>query len=74
MTDTPDDDAATQDVDPTARPEGAASPDLPGVAADDVDSLGEDATTGGAGADTREVGLGDGDDVQPGAGGVEPPD
>jgi hypothetical protein len=74
MTDTPGDDAAaTQDADSTAASGDGAS-NLPGVTADEVDALEEKATTGSAGADTREVGLGDGDDVEPGAGAVEPPD
>ena len=83
MTDTPGEDVpaphqdADQDAGTTARPDDEASPDLPGVTAGDTDPVDQDdeeAATAGARADTREVGLGDGDDVQPGAGAVEPPD
>jgi hypothetical protein len=49
------------------------TPDLPGVSADDTDPMDQDTATG-SGTDEQEVGLGDGDDVQPGAGAVEPPD
>jgi hypothetical protein len=77
MTDTPSDDAgsdaAPEDPGSTAGSDGAVTPDLPGVTADDTDPMDQDTGTG-SGAEDQEVGLGDGDDVQPGAGAVEPPD
>ena len=82
MTDTPTDDVAGESAAGDARPEdpgstagseGAVTPDLPGVSADDTDPMSQD-TAIGSGTDEQEVGLGDGDDVQPGAGAVEPPD
>jgi hypothetical protein len=75
MTDTSGDDVAVpEDAGSTTASDEASPDDLPGVTAGDVDSVDDDASPGSPRADTREVGLGDGDDVQPGAGAIEPPD
>ena len=77
MTDTPTDDVgsdtAGEDPGSTAGSDGAVTPDLPGVSAGETDPMDQDAGTA-SGAEDQEIGLGDGDDVQPGAGAVEPPD
>jgi hypothetical protein len=69
--------AATDDAGSAAAADGGSdgevTPDLPGVTAGDADPMDQD-TAGDSGVEGREVGLGDGDDVQPGAGAVEPPD
>jgi len=83
VTQTPGDDVADmeQDAGSTVRSDDEARPDLPGVSAGDVDPMrsgaeqptGSGHDAGGAGSG-EGPGLGDTDDVEPGAGAVEPPD
>lgn len=89
MTSTPGDDVADMDQDAgsTVR-SGEGLPDLPGVSSDDVDGTGTESRqtggdgsggaqtgAGGTGSDgSRSGGLGDTDDVEQGAGAIEPPD
>ena len=50
---------------------------LPGLSSDDVQGTHENVAEPAAGGDsapTADAGIGDGDDVVPGAGAVEPPD
>jgi hypothetical protein len=76
MTDTPGDDVAAMDEDAgsTVRSDDEGRPDLPGVTSGDADPLERQVPAEGNPAAHEEVGLGDGDDVEPGAGAVEPPD
>jgi hypothetical protein len=75
MTDTPGDDVAAMDEDAgsTVRSEDEGRSDLPGVGGGDVDPM-DGTETAAPDADDGRVGLGDADDVEPGAGAVEPPD
>jgi hypothetical protein len=72
MTDTPGDDVAAMDQDAgnTVRSEDEGRSDLPGVGGGDVDGT----ETAAPGTGDTGSGLGDADDVEPGAGAVEPPD
>ena len=80
VTNTPGDDVADMDQDAgsTVRSDDEARPDLPGVSAGDVDPMdsgGEPLPgTGDEAGESEGPGLGDTDDVEPGAGAVEPPD
>lgn len=79
MTDTtPGDDVASMDQDAgsTVRSDDEARTDLPGVSAGDVDPIDEPAPGGAQAPDegAEGPGLGDTDDVEPGAGAIEPPD
>ena len=76
---TPGDDVASMDQDAgsTVRSDDEARPDLPGVSAGDVDPTDQSAPEEAQGADESAddgPGLGDTDDVEPGAGAIEPPD
>ena len=75
MTDTPGDDVAAMDQDAgnTVRSEDEGRSDLPGVGGGDVDPM-DGTETAAPGTGDTGSGLGDADDVEPGAGAVEPPD
>jgi hypothetical protein len=75
MTETPGDDVAEMDQDAgsTVRSDDEGRPDLPGVGGGDVDPI-DGGDTAAPGADDDRTGLGDADDVEAGAGAIEPPD